>query len=144
MYLNKDQEREKSTKKAYEQTLRHNSLTPEEKRRDASLRALYGISLDEYNTIFQAQQGKCLICKRHQIEIGTRLYVDHDHITGKVRGLLCPSCNTAVGFIETHDIDQIIAYIGASRTHLGGNGADFSNPQAKNRSEARKIRENTK
>lgn len=63
--------------------------------RDTELRRLYGISLVEYKTMEYNQTGKCLICK----EIKS-LVVDHCHITGKVRGLLCSTCNRAMGLFQ--------------------------------------------
>lgn len=56
------------------------------------LRRTYGISLDDYETMCQAQDGGCLICRTQ-----TKLCIDHDHKTGAVRGLLCRKCNTALG-----------------------------------------------
>lgn len=58
------------------------------------LRKLYGISLTQYTELFNKQDGHCAICK----EISDKtLSVDHDHRTGKVRGLLCHDCNRALG-----------------------------------------------
>lgn len=56
----------------------------------------YGITLEEYNQMLQAQNNTCAICIK-PIDMPC---VDHDHITGKVRGLLCRSCNTALGFFQ--------------------------------------------
>lgn len=60
------------------------------------------ITVDEYNKLFNAQQGCCAICNKKEIAIsrwGTviKLSVDHDHKTGKVRGLLCMKCNHLLG-----------------------------------------------
>jgi hypothetical protein len=43
----------------------------------------------------EKQSGRCMICRRK-----VRLVVDHNHSTGKVRGLLCDRCNLLVGFVE--------------------------------------------
>lgn len=57
----------------------------------------YGITLNDYKSIFRKQNGKCAVCRTHQRNLTQRLSVDHDHVTGKVRGLLCSSCNSAIG-----------------------------------------------
>ncbi len=56
----------------------------------------YGIKLEEYNRLLEKQGGVCAICKK-QCSTKTRLSIDHDHITGKVRGLLCRRCNAGLG-----------------------------------------------
>jgi len=70
----------------------------------------YGISLDGYNKIFQKQQGKCAICGIHQSELYRSLDVDHNHNSGKVRGLLCNSCNMKLGIFEAQ-FDNFINYL---------------------------------
>lgn len=47
----------------------------------------------ERYVMYRLQEGKCAICKRHESEFKRRLSVDHNHKTGKVRGLLCFQCN---------------------------------------------------
>lgn len=68
--------------------------------RDWRLKKDYNISLDEYNKIFESQKGKCFICDLHQALMKYKLCVDHDHKTGKVRGLLCRKCNSALGLFS--------------------------------------------
>ena len=63
-----------------------------DKVKDYSLRTEYGITLATYNQMAFAQAGKCLICM-----CDAKLVVDHCHATGFVRGLLCDSCNKALG-----------------------------------------------
>lgn len=58
------------------------------------LKQNYGISLDEYNIMFEEQQGSCKICRSNT---SRRLAVDHCHETGLIRSLLCSKCNTALG-----------------------------------------------
>jgi hypothetical protein len=57
----------------------------------------YGITEDDYNLMFQKQQGCCAICNSHQSNFKRALAVDHCHETGKVRGLLCTNCNVGLG-----------------------------------------------
>lgn len=56
----------------------------------------YKISENDFNEMKLAQNNLCAICNNPQ-NYGSRLFVDHCHKTGKVRGLLCSSCNTAIG-----------------------------------------------
>jgi len=53
-----------------------------------------GLTLDAYHAMLYAQGGGCAICKRPPKT--RRLHVDHDHATGKIRGLLCFTCNRYV------------------------------------------------
>ena len=52
---------------------------------------------NNYNELFTAQNGKCAICGKHQSELKNALHLDHNHITGNVRGLLCCNCNLGLG-----------------------------------------------
>jgi ribosomal protein L34E len=69
-----------------------------EKWRDEQLRRKYGITLDEYQKLFTKQHGECAICGSAIGEISRQrpLFVDHCHATGRVRGLLCGSCNRGI------------------------------------------------
>ena len=60
----------------------------------------YGMTKEEYIQFFNNQNGKCKICGKHQSELKRRLAVDHCHITGRIRGLICANCNTAIGFFN--------------------------------------------
>lgn len=62
--------------------------------RDARLRRMYGLTLEEWEQVKAAQGGGCAGCGRDGV---TRsLHTDHDHKTRVTRGLLCPSCNSAL------------------------------------------------
>jgi hypothetical protein len=58
----------------------------------------YGLSHDIFTKMLKEQSGSCKICGR-SFE-SAKVFVDHCHSTGSVRGLLCPSCNTALGLIK--------------------------------------------
>src|SRR2546428_12923650 len=59
---------------------------------------IYGITEEVFNALFEEQNGLCAICK--QPELYRKLSVDHDHLTSKVRGLLCSRCNTGLGLFK--------------------------------------------
>ena len=67
-------------------------------RRNCDYMSKYNITLKDYDEMFDKQDGVCAICKLP--EITRRLAVDHNHKTGKVRGLLCTGCNIALGHIK--------------------------------------------
>ena len=57
----------------------------------------YGITQDEYDLNLELQDNACKICKTDASEFTSSLHVDHCHETGELRGLLCVSCNSALG-----------------------------------------------
>lgn len=66
--------------------------------RDVQRKRKYGITKEEYQQMFLEQDGRCAICGTNEFQgSGGTPHVDHDHITGKVRGILCHHCNTAIG-----------------------------------------------
>jgi len=71
-----------------------------ESQRDSMLRREYGLTKDAWQQLFDKQQGRCAICGKHQSEFKQRLNTDHNHKTGKVRGLVCPYCNHLIGVYE--------------------------------------------
>ena len=76
----------------------------QEARREYKLKALYGISLAEYQEKAASQGFCCAICggaeNRAMYGEPPRLVVDHNHDSGRVRGLLCCACNTRLAAIE--------------------------------------------
>lgn len=80
-----------------------------EQRRARTLRFHYGMTPEEYDELFSAQNGVCAICQQ-LCRTGRHLAVDHDHETDEVRGLLCAPCNTAIGLMED-DPERLIAAV---------------------------------
>jgi hypothetical protein len=66
------------------------------KRRERNLRRLYGLSLEDYDVMLRRQGGACATCKR---KFKQSLCVDHCHITGLLRGLLCKNWNVGNGYL---------------------------------------------
>jgi hypothetical protein len=98
----KNLEKEKARQAAYYQENK-----TEQRRRD--LKSRYNLSLEEYEKMYEDQEGRCACCGKTEQElkeqysssIHSKLCVDHDHDTGKVRQLLCHKCNTFIGYLET-------------------------------------------
>ncbi len=60
-----------------------------------------GMTPDDYAVMLAAQGGGCALCGDiHADSLNRRLHVDHDHVTGVVRGILCSSCNLGIGKFE--------------------------------------------
>lgn len=64
------------------------------------LKRRYGVTVEQYNTLFEKQNGCCAICTAHQSQFKKALHLDHCHKTDKIRGLLCVNCNTALGHLK--------------------------------------------
>lgn len=75
----------------------------------------YGITLEDFERMREEQKSLCAICgnRRHD-HLGRGLSVDHCHITGKVRGLLCPRCNGNLGYFEKYR-EQMLSYLDKQR-----------------------------
>ena len=79
------------------------------------LRRAYQITLEEYEAMLERQDGLCAICRgdNAQTKYKRMLFVDHDHVTGKVRGLLCHRCNTGIGYMRDNIsvLEAAISYL---------------------------------
>ena len=75
----------------------------------------YGIDIEFYNKLLEKQEGKCSIClsEKNKIKNRDRLEVDHCHSTGKIRGLLCSSCNRALGLLgeDSRRLKRALEYL---------------------------------
>lgn len=97
------------------QAKRYQTYTKEQKlhKKDKFLQRTYGITIDDYNIMFNKQEGRCASCGRHQSEFKKSLVVDHRHSDGKVRGLLCSNCNLALGNVKENPefLEKLANYI---------------------------------
>lgn len=91
------------------------------------LKRKYGLSIEDYEGMVEAQQGCCRICGGHGGDRGwitkrerAKLFVDHCHETGKVRGLLCHQCNAGLGMFRDSPnlLTSAISYL--KENDLGG------------------------
>lgn len=80
--------------------------------RPRELRRLYGLTKEQYWQMVRDQGGACAICKT--ISDKFTLRVDHCHTTGKVRGLLCGTCNSGLGFLKDSPklLESALRYLG--------------------------------
>lgn len=77
--------------------------------RRSKLKAEYGMTLEQYDNMLEAQGGGCAVCGMISPGGKGRFHVDHNHSTGKVRGLLCHLCNVGLG----HFRDDVVTLTNA-------------------------------
>lgn len=78
-----------------------------------------GLDPSEYDRILKSQSGRCRVCNKHESLVSKKtgkrwlLSVDHDHKTGKIRGLLCRHCNSALAFARDNQkiLRNLITYL---------------------------------
>lgn len=104
----KEHEKLKAWTKAIEASEPHRRARDEvaAKKRLSALKSRlkkYGLTMEQYEAMAASQQGICAICNKPPKRI---LFIDHCHTRGKVRGLLCSSCNTALGLFFD-DVDSL-------------------------------------
>lgn len=96
--------RENNKEKIKAQQIEYRKNNPE-KIRNHDLKSNHSITLEEYNKMLDEQKGVCAICFKKETDKESSkkiksLAVDHDHKTGKIRGLLCSRCNKAIGLFR--------------------------------------------
>ena len=86
--------------------------------KDSFLKAIYGITLLEWQQMVSAQKSCCAICAT-ALDLGRHTHVDHCHKTGAVRGILCRRCNLFLGYYEKLNIpdifDRVRKYLSSGR-----------------------------
>ena len=94
-----------------------------EAHRKSNLKRLYNITPERFAELLVAQEGKCPICNRHKDEFVKPFVVDHHHVTMKVRGLICPACNTAIGLLgdSPEIMERAAEYVRAGGTDASPN-----------------------
>jgi hypothetical protein len=88
--------------------------TNPKKQREWTLKHLYGLTPAQWDKLLTDQAGRCNLCNEPMISP----QVDHSHISGEVRGLLCIRCNTTLGYVEQIGLIQIEDYLLAGRFSL--------------------------
>ena len=108
----KKQEREKYHKldeNEKKQRRQNNSCNNFEYRQSYRLKTHFGLTTEEFSAMIEKQNNKCKICECYMVPP----QVDHNHTTGKVRALLCRSCNTSLGLLKEDSkiLYNMISYI---------------------------------
>lgn len=60
----------------------------------------YGLTVEDYEQLLEAQDHRCAICEKKLTVASRPANVDHDHRSGRARGLLCQNCNTTIGYLH--------------------------------------------
>lgn len=74
------------------------------------------ISDEDYQALLVYQDGRCAVCNKQSRPFDKSLAVDHDHLSGEIRGLLCGACNYALGWLheDTTWLDSAARYLGSA------------------------------
>ena len=76
----------------------------------SKLKRVYGLTENDYEAMWRRQGGRCGLCGRMMIRHGktrAKASIDHDHVSGRVRGLLCGQCNTVLGHVEKWPVGKL-------------------------------------
>ena len=71
---------------------------------NTKLKARFGITIEQYEKMIEAVNGKCEICGATCSFNGHRLAIDHDHKTGQIKGILCKACNVGLGNFQENPV----------------------------------------
>lgn len=85
----------------YRKLNRNNQRKPQ--RIGYQLMRRYGIDFTEYTRMLESQGNRCALCPKTPETDKKRFHVDHDHITGKVRGILCATCNRSMAALDNKE-----------------------------------------
>lgn len=72
----------------------------QERKKTSYYKRNYGMSLDDRAKMLEQQNNSCKICKIPLKNLGGHTHTDHDHVTEKVRGILCTNCNRGLGHFQ--------------------------------------------
>jgi len=110
IWVQKNRDKVNATSRRYRKNNKKKWL---EIQRNSNLKRDYGITIEQYDEWYIKQGGRCAICGKHQSNFKKRFAVDHCHITGEVRGLLCHHCNTALGnfFDSINLVENALKYL---------------------------------
>jgi len=131
---------QENKERIYDNYVKQLVVTPEKikaQRFKYHIKSKFGIDIETYNQMILTHNHQCAICGYIQSENATgtkRLYVDHSHTTGKIRGLLCMNCNSAIGHFKENltNLKKAVEYMEKWKNNeeLSHNTADSEPPKA--------------
>ena len=110
-YRKKNEEKLKANNKKWREANKEKDVLTMFK---ARLKRKYDLTIEEYDALLEAQNNCCKVCGTHATNnLKGKLYVDHCHTTGKVRGMLCMKCNSALGLLNDDKelIQKLLDYL---------------------------------
>jgi len=101
------------TSKYNQRYAQQNPEIMKQKDRKNMLKRFWNMTTEQYDSMLQKQNGTCAICDKTESNPHKRLCIDHDHTTGKIRGLLCDNHNRAMGLFKDSiaDMQKAIEYL---------------------------------
>lgn len=122
-YYSRNKEKCKANVQAYqkknkEKIAKYKKKWNEKNKHAWDIKNTYNMTIEEYNTLLEAQEHSCAICGRHKSNFNRKLSVDHDHTTGAIRGLLCMNCNHGLGkfYDSTDNLNSATLYLQKYKT----------------------------
>lgn len=104
---------EKFKKRDLNESIEEKEKRKKNNRRRRDLENRYGLKFNEYHSLLRKQDNKCAICKINFEKLNRNPSIDHDHNTGKIRGILCHQCNILIGmcFENEEILENAIDYL---------------------------------
>ncbi len=94
--------------------------------RTRKLMSKYGITDEQYDLMYVAQEGCCAICREHSTTFDRALDIDHEHSIGFIRGLLCHVCNKRLGHYESGRLTKAASLYKETEEYYVNEGVDFN------------------
>jgi hypothetical protein len=110
--------------------------------RNTHLKRNFGITLEQFEEMLRAQGGVCALCSTDKPKGRGAFHVDHDHLTGLIRGLLCHACNSGLGSLgdDPVRVARAVKHLRGERLDYRPTGAPFVPDHRRYRdSELRKV-----
>lgn len=106
---------ERGKTKAVKRAVKRKDDPAKHSRKDfiADLKKNYGLTLEQFQALYDSQDGCCAVCGIHESNFKRGLHVDHCHKSGQVRGILCTRCNPGLGYFEdsVEKLEMAITYL---------------------------------